>query len=372
MPIEEPTPEYGGFLRSGAYPMLSKKLGQYSEFVVRAGGLAAMALIACGAGYILTQWLVPTRGGQLASAAESSLSESSFARFTGRHHQDNTRPEADPSARELRPTLTGAALARTSSGVTRSGLGHGRDGRDDADGPRGHAANGARRVRRRSGDVAEVSVGASASPDGAPVAGTTAELDLLSAEGLRTQLIADRVRAVDEAEAAGAGADAPEPARQADHQSQAVAAVAVGADHGEAPETLQHPSAAKPAPALHARVPALQLRAAANIEDLSVRGSLSASNVRRGVERLRPALAACYERAAQQAGRNRFGRIELSLMIDEAGRARAPHVSPQGSNQDGDMLPGLATCLGSVTSKLVSQAPDTGTVRASIVVNFTP
>jgi hypothetical protein len=207
------------------------------------------------------------------------------------------------------------------------------------------------RAKRRSGDMAEVSVGATR--DSVPVAGTPTELDMLSAESLRTELIADRVRALDEAHA------------QADTEDRVMATTFASQ---RAREGLVARPSGNPASGFrssYGAVPLRQLRAGVNIEGLSVRGPLSAANVRRSLERLAPALAACYEQSARQAEHNRFGRVELSMTIDETGHAR-------GTAVQGAELPGLAACMSGVASKLVSQPPDTGTVHTSVVVNFVP
>lgn len=386
---DETSPEYSSFLRSGSYPInaLSKTLGQYSSWVVRLGSMAAIAVFAGGSGYAMTQLLVPTHGAQIASAADLSPVESMQIR-AGAVRRPSTPAHGARAASDNNGSSEHAE--RLDHGAVASASGRSNMARATIN-------NGVvrRTSKRRSSDVAEVSVGASASPELMPVAGTSAELDILSQEeGLRTQLIADRVRALDEANAHAASAnvaaddiahvahiapddvvieapDRPEPEPAAEEPLTAPAAVAAVAPTVSTKIEPEHAfereaPIVKPNPSLHSNpVPRLPLRAAANIEDLSVKGSLSASNVRRGAERLRPQLAECYEHAARQARRNAFGRVEVSLTIDEAGRARSPRV--QGAE-----LPGLGSCLSAVTTKLVSAAPDTGVVRATIIVNFVP
>jgi hypothetical protein len=369
MQIDEQSPQYTSFLRSGAYPVISRKLVQYSDLLARAGGLAALAIIAGGAGYTLTQWLVPSRGAQVANAADSAsaeaepVSQRTYGTLDSEVLHANTARDTAPTeqAPEAPATLPNSLSSPVSA---RTNAIAGRSQEHDVL----HAPSAARKPRHKISDSAEAMLpGAVQNPDThvpAHSSSPSTDLDLLSTEGLRNELIAERVRALDDVReqtapnpsgAANAAASAPAAERHALTESNPPAAQ----------PTLSRATAfrAKAAPSASARVPVLQLRAAANIEDLSVRGSLSASNVRRSIERLRPALAACYEQAAQHAGRNRFGRVALSLTIDETGRARTPRV--QGAE-----LPGLGVCLNSVTSKLVSQAPDTGTVRASVVVNF--
>jgi len=357
MTMEEPTPQYTSFLRSGSYPILSRKLGQLS---VRLGSLLALALLAGGAGYVLTQWLVPGRGGlPLAVGAGFARPEISLATVHVTGQPDDARAR---ETRETRETSDTDALPNALSGDSvgphgrRSGtqVGIGRDLQRSSS-----VANGAPRAKRRSGDMAEVSVGAT--QDSVPVvAGSATELDMLSAESLRTELIADRVRALDEAHAQ---ADSEDRVMATTFASQRVQGDSVARPHGHVSNQVANAVAGYRSP--YAAVPLRQLRAGVNIEGLSVHGPLSASNVRRSLERLAPALSACYEQSARQAEHNRFGRVELSMTIDETGHAR-------GTAVQGAELPGLAACMSGVVSKLVSQPPDTGTVHTSVVVSFVP
>jgi serine/threonine protein kinase len=108
------------------------------------------------------------------------------------------------------------------------------------------------------------------------------------------------------------------------------------------------------------------LRASARIDDLTVRGSLTTSEVRRAVERIRPQLNACYTRVARAAGRNGYGAMNVEIEIDERGRAHAPRAS-------GGALPGLDVCVAQAAGRIVSgRPPDTGTVKASWKVAFSP
>jgi hypothetical protein len=108
-----------------------------------------------------------------------------------------------------------------------------------------------------------------------------------------------------------------------------------------------------------------RLAATPEVRELSVRGSLATSEVRRALDRIKPQLAACYAQAARAAGRNGFGELAFEVEIDERGRAHAPHAR-------GGSLPGLGRCLERATSKLAARPPDTGTVRAAWKVAFEP
>ena len=57
--------------------------------------------------------------------------------------------------------------------------------------------------------------------------------------------------------------------------------------------------------------------------------------------------------------------MQLRFTIDETGRARAPKVEDAA-------LPGLSECLRTALGKLVCQAPDTGTVQATLALDFAP
>jgi hypothetical protein len=110
----------------------------------------------------------------------------------------------------------------------------------------------------------------------------------------------------------------------------------------------------------------LPLQARVQISQVTVRGSLPTSLVRRAVDRIRSQFETCYTRAAQGAGHNGFGELIVDVQIDERGRAREPHAH-------GGALPHLDTCVAEVAAKLISEkAPDTGTVTASWKVAFSP
>ena len=88
--------------------------------------------------------------------------------------------------------------------------------------------------------------------------------------------------------------------------------------------------------------------------------------MRRSIDRVRPTLSECYAVAAQRAGHNRFAQLRVTVTIDEAGRVK---TQPQ---VEGAQLPGFAECVSTAMSKLVCQAPDTGTAKAAILLGFNP
>ena len=108
------------------------------------------------------------------------------------------------------------------------------------------------------------------------------------------------------------------------------------------------------------------LRARARIAGLEVQGSLATSVVRRALARGVSDYAACYRTAATRARKNAFGQVQVSFDIDLRGRIRHVRTGTSG-------LPGLAACVGKVTSRLATnRQPDTGTVKASFEVAFFP
>ena len=112
--------------------------------------------------------------------------------------------------------------------------------------------------------------------------------------------------------------------------------------------------------------PAVIVDARAAIADLSVRGSLTASQVRRGVDRHTSAVAACYRPAATRASRSPSARVTVSFTIDEDGGVRDLRASGGG-------LPGLDACVrGAFGSMRAVVAPDVGTVAVSFVVTYQP
>ena len=112
--------------------------------------------------------------------------------------------------------------------------------------------------------------------------------------------------------------------------------------------------------------PVVIVDARAALAELSVRGSLTASQVRRGLDRHTAAIAACYRPAATRAGRSVAARVTVGFTIDEDGGVRDLRTSGGG-------LPGLDACVrGALGSMRAVAAPDVGTVAVSFVVTYQP
>ena len=334
MELEEQTPAYRGFLRSGAYPSLSLGLRKSSELAGRAASLVALAALAAGAGYKLTQRVVTSDVSISPAHAAPAEPLPAARRGIGALSVAHAPQLAAPIASPVQSAATNLPLTAASSNK-RVSL--------KSEAPRPLAQPADVRPPRRT--LAE--------PAAAPEASAQPEAAVAAAEQARAEIIAKRVRALDEAAHAEPGVGAS-------------AAMSVVTPAPPKPALADLPVA--PAPALAPKAPAapaLPLKAAASIVDLDVRGSLSASNVRHGVERVRPAFASCYAQAAKEAKRNEFGIVQMRFTIDETGRTRGPKVAHAA-------LPGLEECLRSAIGKLVCKAPDTGTVQASLSVSFAP
>ena len=149
-----------------------------------------------------------------------------------------------------------------------------------------------------------------------------------------------------------ASADAPQTAK------------APGATRGTAP--VARKTRAKAPPRAKPKVPRRALRARAGVSNLKVQGSLPTSVVKRALARGVPEYAACYKSAAERAKKNVFAPVPVSFEVDFRGRFKRVRTG-KGA------LPGLAPCVGKVTSRLAtSRKPDIGTVRASFQLKFSP
>jgi len=201
MSVDESSPEYASFLRSGAYPFATGQFNRTDRRSLRIAGLAALAFLAGAAGYALTHWAIP-HGQPLPGANDDQQS----TRDVSAEDPDGDVVAGQGQGGRKHSNGNDAVL---SNSVTRTPSGdlvarpHVRALRDSQ-----HAAvvGSARKLGLNPNDQAEVSVGAIGGPTGQPVSGSPAELDMLSAEGLRSQLIADRVRALDEANTRAAAA----------------------------------------------------------------------------------------------------------------------------------------------------------------------
>jgi hypothetical protein len=323
---------YTAFLRSGSYPAVSALLSRRNDWS-RYAGLVALAGAASSAGYMTTLWLMPMTG------AETALIHASVASMAPPPKEVPPAP-LPPTAAEVAPpnlALTPRSTRREPATARRAGA---------IAVPAAKAPQLAG-PERYLGPKPEVAPQLMASTPLKRVAAHA--LDNVAGEpdfdGLHAELEAERVHAREQAERAAAIAPllvrvpVTAPVR-------ALQPAKVGSAHPQ-PATLW------------------PLMAAANVDSLQVKGPVGIASVRRGVERLRPALASCYASMAERAGHNHFGRVDVSVVIDEAGRVRAPHVT-------GGLLPGLDSCLAGVASKLVTSAPDTGRATATLALNFTP
>jgi serine/threonine-protein kinase len=99
------------------------------------------------------------------------------------------------------------------------------------------------------------------------------------------------------------------------------------------------------------------------IEAMTVEGSLSNAEVRRGIQRVAPRLAGCARSAAALTGAG--ASVRVSFTVDENGRARDVRSS-------GDS-PQLAACVADAFGGLRTRvAPDVGDVRVALRVDFSP
>lgn len=125
-----------------------------------------------------------------------------------------------------------------------------------------------------------------------------------------------------------------------------------------APVELPHePVPAPPPPPVVAPPPKpVPTTARVSVASLGVRGSLANDDVRRAVDRLLPAVAACYTRGAPAST------VRVTLSIDESRRASNVHASgPMG------------TCTAAALDALrVTSAPDVGGVSVTVELAFQP
>lgn len=340
MDMEESSVPYRAFLRSGSYPALTQRVMRSGGVLAQAAGWFALVVTAASGGYNVTQRFVTPS----AAAASQSL--------------------VRPAARPVR-----AGIAQPSPAAERVESAIVPDGSAGVD-QRAHAASAVvvtdkgAASRKRTAAVAPIPA---ALPGVAAPSGAAApELD----QPAGSEQTAERALPVDTATPA-----APEPAAAATAPDPIDAVLRDSAERQRADaQRARTPvrearmparSSVEPAPAAPP-APSQPLLAAAHVDNVAVRGPLSAAQLRRSVDRVRPLLSECYGEAARRAGWNRFSQVRIAVTIDEAGRVKTqPKV-------EGAQLPGLEACLGGAMSKLVCQAPDTGTAKAMIVVGFRP
>ncbi len=132
---------------------------------------------------------------------------------------------------------------------------------------------------------------------------------------------------------------------------------------GSAPVVVPRPTQ----PAVIPPVDAGSLDATPSIASLEVNGPLPSSVVRRGVERILPALRACYRTAAKAGGKTPLVNLSLSFEIDE--NSAATSISAARGTAFGT----LHGCVRGAVSRLqTQQAPDVGTVQVVLAITFRP
>jgi hypothetical protein len=365
MDIEDSSESYRAFRRSGSYPALTQRVLRSGSVLAQAAGWFALIVTAASVGYTLTQRLV-------------TPSAASPREFFVRSAAKPTPPSS------MHQELPSRAAKLVEDQIVSKVVADDEHGAKTSERSPGHKAAPA---RKRAGAVVQVARPAAAEP----VMGAAHQ----AMEPERAAQIAERVRALDDAthvaasepvRAQAAPDPIPEPTmaedrlqdegharvarqlpvkllRPSDERPHAAVQaptprVAVGARTSVAPaQPAEHPLAA---------APNQPLRAAARVDGVTVRGPLSAAQLRRSIDRIRPSLSECYADAARRTGQNRFSQVRVVVSIDEAGRVKTlPTV-------EGAQLPGFGDCLRNVMSKLVCQTPDTGTAKASIMLGFSP
>jgi hypothetical protein len=334
MDIEDSSVPYRAFLRSGPYPALSQRVLRSGGVLAQAAGWFALVVTAASAGYNLTQRLATPSA---ATSGESFVRPAVLPAFASSLGQPPSIPGLSGVENIVVPEGTANTERRAPVAVA--------------------LADKALPARKRAGAIVQnvQPTAAEAAPE--PTATVAPELT----EPARAEQIAERVRALDTATQESAPAPAaPDPIESVLRDS--IERQRVAASATKAPVVV----AAKAARVTPPAPPSQPLVAAARVDAVNVRGPLSAAQLRRSVERVRPTLSDCYAAAARRAGQNRFAQLRVTVTIDEAGRVKAqPQV-------EGAQLPGFAECVGSAMSKLVCQAPDTGTAKAAIVLRFNP
>jgi hypothetical protein len=154
-----------------------------------------------------------------------------------------------------------------------------------------------------------------------------------------------------------------------------VPASARAGDEAQPQTAVPSDATARPGPGLRAPAPAIIAPQRASVvpgtalrprvADLAVRGSLPSSQVAQGVERVAPQLNECYRKAAAATAQPLPRRVQITLELDEQGRARNPSVRGAPA--------GLAACVSAAVARVASRrAPDTGRVAATFALELAP
>jgi serine/threonine protein kinase len=117
-----------------------------------------------------------------------------------------------------------------------------------------------------------------------------------------------------------------------------------------------------PAPAPSKTIAPLPQSSAFRSYELSVKGSLASSQVKRGIERVEGAMRACYKEALA-ARPSTIGELTITVEIDERGRARDARAAGQAPAT-------LRSCVAGAARRISVTAPDTGTVTATWKVSL--
>jgi eukaryotic-like serine/threonine-protein kinase len=102
------------------------------------------------------------------------------------------------------------------------------------------------------------------------------------------------------------------------------------------------------------------------VSDFSVRGSLTPAVVRRALDRVTPAVTACYGPAAIRAGRSPTVDVRAHFEIDESQLAHEIQIGATA-------LPGLSDCVNHALAGVRTEAPpDVGTEDVAVLLKFVP
>ena len=326
MDIEDSSVPYRAFLRSGSYPALTQRVLRSGGVLAQAAGWFALVVTAASAGYNLAQ--------RLATPSAAMGSESLV------------RPAPRPALTNLGDVLPSSAQEPIEAAIVHED---------------GVSAERRAPTRRRTGAIVQA-----VQPTAAVERSPEATVELASEVTQLQPTLAERVPdPAPEPEPAPVSVQAaPDPIEAVLRESIERQRASTLAMRVRAATSL--PTPPEPEPVARPVSPREPVAATARVNGVSVRGPLSAAQLRRSVERVRPTLSECYTEAARRAGQHRNVQVRVTVSIDEAGRVKAqPKV-------EGAQLPGFGECLSSAMSKLVCQAPDTGTATAAIVVGFKP